>query len=402
MQNKKALSAVVSTILLVLLGISAVAIFWFYIQGSLVSFSSQVKTECVTLHLEPGTCIINPDDSLSIILNRNPGSEKVTLTKAKLLLSFKDGTSEIKEINNIPSTISENIVLAPISKVELNNKEVRSVRASAVIEYKDKVGVCELSKNEVSCSRERVVDEGSPTVTPLLCKGDSSWTTLPTWLEDDFTSPFINKFWNDDIKNNWIYSPEATDKKSDTITDDKGYIDLKLIGYSQVAKIKGNFIIEIGYTINDYNSLGGFYLTQDFSENLFSFKGFGFSLEPGPSIGGHDQYYIKSLRSNFPIFFPSFPISANAVPKRLDLRLTVKKNIQNGNYEGNDVIWEYRGLFDNSHYNDPTIWNTIGQQNIPIDNYLDLNNDVDIRFKRAPGMFIRYVRFQSEEGLLCS
>ncbi|MDO8508108.1 MAG: DUF4215 domain-containing protein [Nanoarchaeota archaeon] len=162
--KKRGLSSVVTVMLLIAISIAAVIILWFYFRTGLVDLSEQIKTECVTLHLEPALCILNTDESLSITLKRNLGSEEILFSKAKLLFTFTDGDSKIIEVDNLPQTLDTAINLLPISKAELNNKQVKGIRASAVIEYDDKVGVCELSSKEITCSRERVVDEGSPTL----------------------------------------------------------------------------------------------------------------------------------------------------------------------------------------------------------------------------------------------
>ncbi len=172
MYKKKGLSGIVSTSLMIIIGISALVVAWIFIKPVIVNLSSQIKTECVTLRLEPEECIIKQDDSLIITLKRNLGSEKISLKAAKLLLSFSNGESIIIEKTGLPETISQKIQLPPISASDLNNRQVDSIKVAAVIDYKDKMKACTLSNTEISCFPERFYDEGSTVIRGQIC-GDN-------------------------------------------------------------------------------------------------------------------------------------------------------------------------------------------------------------------------------------
>ncbi len=439
--TKKGLSQTVTVVLFVLIGITAVVIFWSYLQSSFVNLSSQIKEECTTLRLLPSNCIIdesNPaDKKLSITLKRSPASEETKLKSAKLIISFKTGESIIKEITNLPDTISQTIPLDPISfsDPDINNKLPDTIKAAAVIDYKGKENVCPVSNAELKCYVERTAIEYPSGQSSIKCDGDTSWVTLLTWFEDDFTSPTLNKFWGDDVRTNWFYKPNEMDK-TPYGTPDQGYIEAKEAGVSLIKKvgsnlaieakdegislinkIKGNFIIEIGYTINnfgsvessDFSSTGGLIVSQSsFSENPLTYGGYAFFLMLNPDFTNYYKLYPTIGRRDGILYVRNtafaMPKNEDNLPKRLDLRLKVARDKEGAGYSTNKVLWEYRGKIDDAGAGDPNKWNKLFEETRSGDaivKELNLNNEMDIRLVQGKGQFIRYIKIQSEEGLPC-
>ncbi len=162
MSNKRGLNQVITTILLIALALLALIIAWLYIKPTITELSRQIKTECVTLRLEPSKCILNSTaETATFRLKRNPGAEKIEFRTVKLLINFNDGDSLIREVKNLPSTIAQEMTLPVINFADLGNKIPKSFKVAAVIDYQDRPRVCSLSSTEALCEEIRVIDEGT-------------------------------------------------------------------------------------------------------------------------------------------------------------------------------------------------------------------------------------------------
>ncbi len=286
MNTKRGLNSAMTALLLIALAIAAIIIIWTFLKTGLVDLSSQIKTECVTLRLEPESCIIKQDNSLQITLKRNPGSEKTNLKTAKLLFTFIDGDSLIKEFTDLPNTISQFILLPQVFPSELLNKQVKGIRAAAIIDYEDKMRACSFSNNEISCFPERITDEGStvirgqicgdnivegtevcddgalngqpnqcntqcdgivsPPPTPIDCS-DSTTITFQSWYKDPFTGQLVSDFWADKDPQ---WTSRWTISNGEMISNSNGELFL--------IDLTGDFSIEMGWHIYVGNSFGFF------------------------------------------------------------------------------------------------------------------------------------------------
>jgi len=106
MVNKKGLSGIVTTVLVILLALAAVTIIASYILSTVSEGSSQIgaKEECTSLILEPSRCIVT-GDTATLNIKRLSGDAEVN----KITAVFADGTgitttsSDLTGASNIPS-----------------------------------------------------------------------------------------------------------------------------------------------------------------------------------------------------------------------------------------------------------------------------------------------------------
>ena len=86
--NKKGLSEVVTTVIIILLVLVAIGIVWAVVNPTLKSGAQQVSADCLSLSLEPVTCDVTLTGaaftSAAVQVKRNAGSG--TLTGLKILL----------------------------------------------------------------------------------------------------------------------------------------------------------------------------------------------------------------------------------------------------------------------------------------------------------------------------
>ena len=94
MQNKKGLSDVVTTVLIVLLTIVAIAILWSFLQPMFTSSGQKVQTQtaCLSLSLEATNCVSNAGGA-NVTVKRNPGV--AALKQVKIVFENPDGSTSV-------------------------------------------------------------------------------------------------------------------------------------------------------------------------------------------------------------------------------------------------------------------------------------------------------------------
>lgn len=108
MINKRGISNIVVTLLLVLLALGAVMLLWGLVSNLLEDSSGkiQVTTACLDLNLEPVGCRYNITSNESRLrYKRGAGETVLDLAKVLLVLEFEDGSSSPIEVSgeNVPS-----------------------------------------------------------------------------------------------------------------------------------------------------------------------------------------------------------------------------------------------------------------------------------------------------------
>lgn len=312
MYKKRGLNQAVTTLLLVALAILALILIWFYLKPAITDFSKQAeRTECTTLRLEPASCTIIPSEDegyYSIQLKRNPGSETIKLKTAKLHLTFSDGTSTIKEITNLPDTISQTINLdIPFSDPDVDYSKIVGIKAAALIEYKDAIKACSFSETEVGCEVKREAIEypskGTKSgTTPETCEGDTDWVTLNTFYKDFFSDGFVSEFFAEHFYPPW--------QEAWTLDKDNGLLISKRDDKTeyQFVVLEGNFILEMGMRLSHPESSFGIYLRElnpeevhpAYPNDVIAMKWYKESTSGIQALRAYRDIYIKSPPFSLP------------------------------------------------------------------------------------------------------
>jgi len=86
--NKRGISSVVATILLILIAILAILIFWFLLRGFLKKSASGIETSCLTLDLKIEKAQINTSSDIFYVnIKRNPGAGNLSGIRFKIINS---------------------------------------------------------------------------------------------------------------------------------------------------------------------------------------------------------------------------------------------------------------------------------------------------------------------------
>ena len=94
MLSKRGLSDVVTTVLIVLIGLAAVGIVAGFILPTVQKSSSQISSSCFQIALTPSGCSIDPISGIvSVNIKRGPGSS--TLEELRFVLTSSTGESEV-------------------------------------------------------------------------------------------------------------------------------------------------------------------------------------------------------------------------------------------------------------------------------------------------------------------
>jgi FlaG/FlaF family flagellin (archaellin) len=124
MENKRGLSDVVTTVLIVLLTIVAIAILWSFLQPMFTNSGKQVQTqqECLALSLEVTNC-----DSVAtysnVTVKRNPGV--ATLKEVKLIFERSDGSTQVvTDSTNLPLELETKLYGSPLTSLLFKAKSV--------------------------------------------------------------------------------------------------------------------------------------------------------------------------------------------------------------------------------------------------------------------------------------
>lgn len=98
--KRRGLSDVVTTVLIILLVLAAVAIIWGYLRGALEQSGSQITGACLTLDLKPLSCNVSANGlSATVRYGRNSGEA----TLSNVTLVFADSTGATKSNFSAPT-----------------------------------------------------------------------------------------------------------------------------------------------------------------------------------------------------------------------------------------------------------------------------------------------------------
>jgi hypothetical protein len=101
MTNKKGISDVVTTVLIVLLSIVAIAILWSFLQPMFTKSGAKIQQAeaCLSVNLEVTRCVVDG----SVTVKRNPGA--ANLKEIKLIFENPDGSTSVLNSTNVPDEL---------------------------------------------------------------------------------------------------------------------------------------------------------------------------------------------------------------------------------------------------------------------------------------------------------
>lgn len=105
MNNKKGISDVVTTVLIVLLTIIAIAILWSFLSPLITRSGARIAQQeaCLSANVEVVQCSAATGTAL---IKRNAGQGQINITGIKLIYTKADGSTEVKEnLTNVPDEL---------------------------------------------------------------------------------------------------------------------------------------------------------------------------------------------------------------------------------------------------------------------------------------------------------
>jgi len=104
MSNKKGLSDVVTTVLIVLLTLVAIAILWSFLQPMFTRSGTKIQQAeaCLTASLEVSSCTVT-----SVTVKRNAGD--VNITEIRFIFEKADGSTSVVANSTVPGELGTNL-----------------------------------------------------------------------------------------------------------------------------------------------------------------------------------------------------------------------------------------------------------------------------------------------------
>jgi len=160
MKNRRGISAVVTTILLVLLSLAAVLIVWGFVRGQITDAGEQivVKGACLKFDVEPVSCVISTDLTGSpngdVIVNyrRGTGDPGLSVSEIRLIFTFADGTTSatpVTALAEIPDQLETKLKSVTFSPTNL--PDTLSV-AGVLTTAEGDEAICDISPIVVNCN----------------------------------------------------------------------------------------------------------------------------------------------------------------------------------------------------------------------------------------------------------
>ncbi len=108
LDNKKGLSDVIATVLIILLALAAVVIVWSFVSPSLRGTGSQinVQTKCLAMELKPTNCKITSSSEVNVTYQLAGGDKP---NKIKFLFEGASGTTDMSSTELIGSDIPDSL-----------------------------------------------------------------------------------------------------------------------------------------------------------------------------------------------------------------------------------------------------------------------------------------------------
>ncbi len=148
MKNKRGLSNIVATILIILLSLAAIAIVWAILAPVLRGSSTQIELNnlCLNTEVKPLGCSgTTGTSSVSIQLVRGEASK---IAKLVAVLEFDDGSIETAETTTIPSLLGSTSVQVTVPA----GKVAQKAKASAIVTNGERELTCNPTEVTAPCS----------------------------------------------------------------------------------------------------------------------------------------------------------------------------------------------------------------------------------------------------------
>ncbi len=144
---KRGLSDVVTTVLIILLVLAAVAIIWGYLRGALQQSGQQITSACLTLDLKPISCNVSASGPYSATVQYGRQSGEATLTNVTLVFLDGSGQSTTNSSGPVPNALETKVYTV----AGLATKPVSVSVAGTVITEAGQPKLCDKSET-VQCS----------------------------------------------------------------------------------------------------------------------------------------------------------------------------------------------------------------------------------------------------------
>ena len=106
--KRRGLSDVVTTVLIILLVLAAVAIIWGYLRGALEESGSQITSACLTLDLKPLSCVYKnvtgANNNFSAVVRYGRDAGEAQLTNVSLIVEVA-GETRVSYATRLPNAL---------------------------------------------------------------------------------------------------------------------------------------------------------------------------------------------------------------------------------------------------------------------------------------------------------
>lgn len=155
LKNRKGLSDVITTVLIILLVLAAVILIWAFIRRPLEQGGQQIEIQGACLRLGdaivPTACVIDTSDNVAKITVRRTGGDDITLNGVKVLATASTGANKINDSTAYPDVLGTKDY--SITLTGFGTTETFTASVAAVISAGGKTGTCQESLTKISCSR---------------------------------------------------------------------------------------------------------------------------------------------------------------------------------------------------------------------------------------------------------
>lgn len=140
--EKRGLSDVISTVLIILLVLSAVVIVWVFVRQAIQNSGERINADCLTTEVEPVSCTNASASGANVIYKYARGD--VAITGVKLIFVASDGSTEVKSAVDVPGKFE-------------TKTDVRSDLGVLPVKLKTAAVVTTASSNEMICPESTIV-----------------------------------------------------------------------------------------------------------------------------------------------------------------------------------------------------------------------------------------------------
>jgi hypothetical protein len=150
--NKRGLSDIVATVLIVLLALAAVALIWGFLKPAFEDTGSQIdlRTKCLSVEVEPTQCIFEDNYRAMVTVKMASGEA----AKVYAVIQYDDNSANSSMQDAPPLLATTNIVIMPPAA---NSKPLTAKVAGIVVDEQGNQEVCAES-TKIECEQ---VDNGT-------------------------------------------------------------------------------------------------------------------------------------------------------------------------------------------------------------------------------------------------